>query len=85
MLLPRTPSSALRRIAAARLGVRDLTGPQVYSASHRPTAVRTPGRSQDNSESGDEIAGTLISFVIWIIFVGTAIVIASIRKKNAYE
>lgn len=75
-------SSALRRIAATRLGVRGPSGPQVYSATPRSTAIPTPGRSQDNSQSRDEIAGALISFVIWIIFVGIAIFVASCRKKD---
>jgi hypothetical protein len=74
-------SSALRRIAAARLGMRSPSGPQVYAA-HRSPAIPTPGRSQDNSQSGDEIAGALISFVSWIIFVGIAILVASSRKKD---
>jgi hypothetical protein len=75
-------SSALRRIAAARLGVGSPSGPQVYSAAHRSPAIPTPGRSQDNWQSGGEIAGVLISFVIWIIFVGIAILVASSRKKD---
>lgn len=75
-------SSALRRIAATRLGVRGPSGPQVHSATRRSTAIPTLGRSQDNSQSRDEIAGALISFVIWIIFVGIAIFVASSRKKD---
>jgi hypothetical protein len=75
-------SSALRRIAVARLGLRSLSSPEDYSAPHRSPAAPASGRSQDNSRSGDEVAGALVSFVIWIIFVGIAILAASSRKKD---
>jgi hypothetical protein len=57
--------------------VESLRSPQAYSGHHPARAIPSSGRS------GDEIAGALISFVIWIIFVGIAIFVASSRKKNA--
>ena len=75
-------SSALRRIAAERLGVESLRSPQVYSADHPARAIPSSGRSHDKFQSGDEIAGMLISFVIWIIFIGIAIFVASSRRKT---
>ena len=75
-------SSVLRRIAAERLGVES-PSPQIYSADHPARAIPASGRSHDNPQSGNEIAGALISFVMWIIFVGIAIFVAASRKKDA--
>lgn len=75
-------SSALRRIAVARLGVQSPSSPQAYSTAHRSPAAPTAARSQDKSRSGDEVAGALLSFVIWIIFVGIAVFAALSRKKG---
>jgi hypothetical protein len=75
-------SSALRRIAAERLGVVDPSGPQGYRTDPQTTAVPGSRISHDNFKSGDEIAGALISLFIWIMFVGVAIFISSGRKKN---
>jgi hypothetical protein len=75
-------SSALRRIAAERLGVEGPSDPQVYDADQPIPGIHSSGRSHDNSRSGDEIAGALISFVIWILFVGIAIFAASSKKKD---
>jgi hypothetical protein len=58
-------SSALRRIAVERLGLRS---PVV--------------RQQEGSQSGNEIAGALICFLVWIIFLGVSVVLASRNKKG---
>jgi hypothetical protein len=63
-------SSALRRVAAERLGVGHPGGPQVYNTGQRTGAIPASGRSHDNSQSGNEMAVAMISFVIWMIFVG---------------
>jgi hypothetical protein len=76
-------SSALRRIAAERLGVEGPSDPQVYDADQPIQSIPGSGRSHNNSRSGDEIAGALISFVIWILCVGIAIFAASSKKKDA--
>lgn len=75
-------SSALRRIAAERLVVGRPSSPQVHKAAQHTSAISASGRSHDNSQSGDEIVGALISFVMWIILVGIAIVVASNQKKR---
>jgi hypothetical protein len=76
-------SSALRRLAAERLGVGRTSGPQVYNTGQRTSAIPSSGRSHDNSQSGNEMAEALISFVIWMIFLGIAIFVASRRKRDA--
>ena len=75
-------SSALRRIAAERLGVERPSGPQLYKTAQRTSAIPATGRSHDNSQSGNEMAGALISFVMWIIFVGIAVFVAWSRKRT---
>jgi|SRR5579871_1000558 len=75
-------SSALRRIAVERLGV-ECPRPQGYNAGHDGRAIPASGRSHDPSQLGDEMAGALISFVMWAIFIGIAIFVASTRKGVA--
>ena len=75
-------SSALRRIAVEQLSVERQYGAQVYAEAHEAKAIPVSAGSHDNSRSGDEIAGALISFVIWAIFIGIAIFVALSRKKG---
>ena len=75
-------SSALRRIAAERLGVETPSGLQVYSANHPTRAIRSSSRSHDNSQRGNEIAAALIHLLAWVMFIGISVVLAARKRKN---
>jgi len=76
-------SSALRRIAFERLGVKRQGMPQVYRAT-ATTRTFYAGRSHDKSQRGNEIAAALICLLVWLMFLGISVVLAS-RKRNNVE
>ena len=75
-------SSALRRVAAERLGVESPSGPEVYKADHPARGIPGSSRSHDNSQRGSEIAADLIGLLVWVMFVGLSVVLASHKRKN---
>jgi hypothetical protein len=75
-------SSALRRIAAERLGSQNQSGPRAYGADQTTDAIPISGRSHDNSQSGSQIAGLLIFFITWILTVGISIFVVLSSKKK---
>lgn len=75
-------SSALRRIAVERLGVKSSSVSQVYRVTGSTGRIPNAGSSHDNSQPGNEIAAAVICFLVWIIFVGIAVVVAFRKGKD---
>jgi len=75
-------SSALRRIAVERLGVGSPSEQQVYRVTGSTGTIPNAGRSHDNSQAGNEIAAALICFLVWIVFIGISVFVASRKKKD---